>query len=44
VKARLVTVLGEIEAGAALPAWGDVDTCKYCEMSGLCRQQAWSDS
>ena len=44
VKERLVTVLGEIEAGKALPAWGDVDTCKYCEMSGLCRQQAWADS
>ncbi|MGB5178861.1 MAG: PD-(D/E)XK nuclease family protein [Gammaproteobacteria bacterium] len=43
VKQRLVTVLGEIEAGAALPAWGDMKTCTYCEMSGLCRQQAWLD-
>ncbi len=43
VKQRLVTVLGELDAGAALPAWGDVKTCGYCEMSGLCRQQAWLD-
>jgi ATP-dependent helicase/nuclease subunit B len=41
VKQRLVTVLGEIEAGATLPAWGDMKTCGYCEMSGLCRKQAW---
>jgi ATP-dependent helicase/nuclease subunit B len=43
VKQRLVTLLGEIEAGAALPAWGDMKTCAYCEMSGLCRKQAWLD-
>jgi len=43
VKQRLITVLGEIEAGAALPAWGDTRTCDYCEMSGLCRKQAWLD-
>jgi ATP-dependent helicase/nuclease subunit B len=43
VKQRLVTVLDEIETGTALPAWGDVKTCGYCEMSGLCRKQAWLD-
>jgi ATP-dependent helicase/nuclease subunit B len=43
VKQRLVTVLGEIEAGDALPAWGDARTCGYCEMSGVCRKQAWLD-
>ena len=43
VKQRLVTVLTEIESGAALPAWGDMKTCGYCEMSGLCRKQAWLD-
>jgi len=43
VKQRLIAVLGEIEAGAALPAWGDTRTCGYCEMSGLCRKQAWLD-
>jgi len=43
VKQRLVTVLTELESGAALPAWGDMKTCGYCEMSGLCRKQAWLD-
>ncbi|MEN8207079.1 MAG: hypothetical protein ABFS24_13870, partial [Pseudomonadota bacterium] len=43
VKQRLVTVLDEIETGAALPAWGDMKTCGCCEMSGLCRKQAWQD-
>jgi ATP-dependent helicase/nuclease subunit B len=43
VKQRLVTVLTEIESGTALPAWGDIKTCGYCEMSGLCRKQAWLD-
>jgi len=43
VKQRLITILGEIETGSALPAWGDMKTCGYCEMSGLCRKQAWLD-
>ena len=43
IKQRLVTVLDEIAAGTALPAWGDMKTCGYCEMSGLCRKQAWLD-
>ena len=43
VKKRLIEVLAAIEAGAPLPAWGDVATCRYCEMDGLCRQQAWLD-
>jgi len=36
-------VLAAIEAGAPLPAWGDAGTCRWCEMDGLCRQQAWLD-
>ena len=43
VKQRLITVLDEIGSGTTLPAWGDVKTCEYCEMSGLCRKQAWLD-
>ena len=38
---RLETVLAEIAAGTPLPAWGDEDTCRWCEMDGLCRKQAW---
>lgn len=41
---RLVTVLTDIEQGSALPAWGDARTCRYCEMDGLCRQQAWLET
>jgi ATP-dependent helicase/nuclease subunit B len=37
-------MLDEITAGTPLPAWGDEDTCRYCEMDGLCRKQAWPDS
>jgi ATP-dependent helicase/nuclease subunit B len=41
---RLSSVLADMEAGAALPAWGDSDTCRYCEMDGLCRKQAWLEA
>jgi ATP-dependent helicase/nuclease subunit B len=41
VAKRLTAVLADMQAGAPLPAWGDTDTCRYCEMDGLCRKQAW---
>ena len=41
VLARLEHVLGQIESGTPLPAWGDSNTCAHCEMDGLCRKQAW---
>jgi len=44
VKQRLVSVLESLEAGTPLPAWGDVQSCRYCEMDGLCRQQAWLET
>jgi ATP-dependent helicase/nuclease subunit B len=44
VHTRLVTLLEQLAAGAGLPAWGDDDTCAYCEMDGLCRRQAWQES
>ncbi|MGB5440543.1 MAG: PD-(D/E)XK nuclease family protein, partial [Gammaproteobacteria bacterium] len=44
VKHRLNNVLQAIEKGSSLPAWGDDNTCKYCEMDGLCRKQAWLDA
>jgi len=43
VRERLVTVLAAIRTGTPLPAWGDAGVCRYCEMDGLCRQQAWLD-
>jgi ATP-dependent helicase/nuclease subunit B len=44
VHARLVTLLEAIAGGGALPAWGDSATCKYCDMDGLCRRQAWLET
>jgi ATP-dependent helicase/nuclease subunit B len=44
VQERLATLLADMEAGAALPAWGDTDTCRYCDMDGLCRKQAWQEA
>jgi ATP-dependent helicase/nuclease subunit B len=44
VRERLAIVLEDMETGAPLPAWGDTDTCRYCEMDGLCRKQAWREA
>lgn len=44
VRLRLGEVLDAIAAGTPLPAWGDMHSCRYCEMDGLCRQQAWLDT
>jgi len=41
---RLGGILDAIAAGTPLPAWGDMHSCRYCEMDGLCRQQAWLDT
>ncbi|WP_310692899.1 PD-(D/E)XK nuclease family protein [Thiohalophilus sp.] len=38
---RLQTLVNQIEAGQGLPAWGDADTCKYCDMALLCRKPVW---
>lgn len=40
---RLARLYAEIADGAALPAWGDPGTCRYCEFAGLCRREAWSE-
>ncbi len=40
---RLQGVLEAAAGGRALPAWGDSTVCGRCEMSGLCRRQAWSE-
>lgn len=41
---RLLDLMTAMHQGAALPAWGDENTCEYCRMSGLCRKQAWQTS
>ena len=41
---RLEQIVAEIDAGTALPAWGDDKTCRHCAMDGICRRQAWSQT
>ncbi|VAW67367.1 hypothetical protein MNBD_GAMMA09-2631 [hydrothermal vent metagenome] len=38
---RLESLISDITSSAALPAWGDTQSCSYCDMSGLCRKQMW---
>jgi ATP-dependent helicase/nuclease subunit B len=41
VGVRLDELLTRIRAGAALPAWGDAETCDHCEFDAVCRRAAW---
>jgi ATP-dependent helicase/nuclease subunit B len=41
VGTRLHELLTSIADGAALPAWSDSATCGHCDMSGICRRDAW---
>lgn len=41
IGARLGEIQQQMHEGAGLPAWGDEKTCEYCQMSGICRRQAW---
>lgn len=41
IAARLSLLVDQITAGAPMPAWGDDTTCARCQMSGLCRRDAW---
>lgn len=38
---RLSQLVEEMNAGGALPAWGDEISCGYCTMAGICRRQSW---
>lgn len=40
---RLVRVINDMRNGKALPAWGDSMTCQWCDMSLLCRHEAWDE-
>ena len=42
--ARLATLLEQIGAGAALPAWGDETACGHCVMRALCRKDGWNET
>ncbi|MDT8387480.1 MAG: PD-(D/E)XK nuclease family protein [Thiogranum sp.] len=43
VQRRLIEVDELLQAGTALPAWGDPPTCNWCEFDGLCRRDMWPD-
>ena len=43
IASRLIHITRQIEQGSGLPAWGDTNTCRYCDMKLLCRRQAWDD-
>ncbi|MEJ2060932.1 MAG: PD-(D/E)XK nuclease family protein, partial [Gammaproteobacteria bacterium] len=43
VESRLKRMREQLEDGAALPAWGDADTCARCDFRGVCRRPAWGD-
>lgn len=42
--ARLVELVEQMRAGAALPAWGDEATCARCFAMPLCRKQSWEQT
>lgn len=42
VRERLQTVINMQRAGEPMPAWGDEQTCSYCDFIGLCRRKVWS--
>ncbi|MDD5240248.1 MAG: PD-(D/E)XK nuclease family protein [Sulfuricella sp.] len=43
VELRLRELFNAIYRGAPLPAQGSDQACAWCEMSGLCRKDYWSD-
>lgn len=40
---RLDQLSNRIQQGTAMPAWGDAKACQYCQMSGICRREAWQE-
>lgn len=40
---RLHEILGALDDGAGLPAWGDDKTCARCDIQGICRKQSWQE-
>lgn len=42
-KQRLIELFNQIQKQEPLPAWGDDDVCRYCNFSGLCRKQEWTE-
>jgi ATP-dependent helicase/nuclease subunit B len=41
---RLQQLFTALRDQQPLPAWGDQQTCNYCDMDGLCRRQIWEQN
>lgn len=41
---RLAKLITNIQDGEPMIAWGDEKTCSWCQMSGICRRESWSES
>ncbi|MFO7602929.1 MAG: PD-(D/E)XK nuclease family protein [Gammaproteobacteria bacterium] len=41
IQQRLDQLVAEMAQGQGLPAWGDSDTCRYCDMNRICRRSVW---
>ena len=39
---RLAQIISDMGDGKELTAWGDENTCQYCNINRLCRKQAWN--
>ena len=44
IRERLQTMVTMLREGEPLPAWGDSQTCSYCDFSGLCRKKVWGET
>ncbi len=42
IRERLQNVMQMQREGRPMPAWGDEQTCSYCDFIGLCRRKVWS--
>lgn len=38
---RLQSLTNSLIEGEVMPAWGDAETCQYCEFEGICRKELW---
>ena len=43
VRGRLLLLKRLLDEETPLPAWGDTETCRLCDMEGLCRREMWAE-
>jgi len=43
VRKRLLLLKKLLDEETPLPAWGDAETCRLCDMEGLCRREMWTE-